>query len=716
MQALTVTVKSVRYSNEANAFAILSVLPAQSGEVIAAKGYLASLKKGDSVILHGEFQESEKYGKQFHAESYEYASENTRADIEALLGSGVITGVGPKRARDIVEHFGTDTIRILDTEPERLREISGIGESLQKKIVASWIEERAMRNLIMYLAPYGLTISLIYRIYKRYGARSVSIVKENPYQLIETMRGIGFTKADTIAQQVGFALDSEHRLKASLVHIMHETQSLGNCYEIPERLIQKAHELTGQPEALLKHTLQTMLTVGSLMVDSGVIYLPQTLRHEIEVAQLVGFVVTGRAAALMDPHDVKKWAQSVVQAMGNSVNEKQIAAVETINTHGVMILTGGPGTGKTTTLRLIIKLLEESSQEIVLAAPTGRAAKKMGDVTGYPAKTLHRLLEWNSEGYQRNDENLLEGTAFIIDEFSMVDLSMAHAILQAIPKGARVVLVGDADQLPSIGHGNVLSDMLFSNRIPAVILTETFRNAGAIVTAAHQIRNGMCPTLASAPPDNCIFIPARESDQIMRTITTLVTSTLPRKYGIHPFNDIQVLAMMHNGPVGTHEFNRVLQGALNPDPNTTLVYGDVTFAIGDKVMQTHNNYSNQVFNGDVGVITDIIDGELRVEFDGNEVTYTKKDLDQLTLAYCISVHKSQGSEYPAVVIPVTMKNYIMLKRNLIYTAITRAKKVCVLVGTHEAFKLAVSRRDDSRRLTGLVLRIADSTKGKTDER
>jgi len=710
MDILDGMVTEIRFQNEENGFAILKFRVEGRGE-FSCLGTLAALRVGEMVTFHGYFESDKKWGEQFRVRTFEYRTEAGVAEIEYMLGSGLIEGVGKKRAADIVAKFGTDTIRVLDQEPGRLKEVTGIGKGRASKIVESWKSQRGMRELMLFLQPYGISLNFVYKIHKRYDAEAKAVISENPYKLIEDMRGVGFKKADMIAQSIGYDKESYRRLKAAIVHSLHEAEGNGHCYLDRKELIAQSVALTDVDETKIGFSLDHLITDTALIAQEDAVYLRKTFERECELAAMLVDRITGSKVQLMKEEKARKWAEDRCRRRDIQVNEQQILAVLLSQKEKIMVLTGGPGTGKTTTLKLVIDLFYDNGKKVVLAAPTGRAAQKMGEVTGREGKTIHRLLEYTigSHGpeFQRNKEKPLEGDIFVIDEFSMVDLQLAVSLLKAIPPNGHVIFVGDADQLPSVGAGNVLADLIDSGLIPLVRLTTIFRQAGEsrIVTAAHEICHGDVPVFENKKSDTCFFLTEEDPEKLFELVVDLVARRLPASYGYDPAKEIQVITAMHKGTIGTQRINEALQKRLNGESTEKISRGEQHFATGDKVMQIANNYDLQAFNGDIGFVVRVNETSMTVSFPAITATYEKKDFDQLTHAYCISIHKSQGSEFPALVIPLSTQQFVMLRRNLIYTALTRAKKLCVFVGSKEALAMAVKNRSDKKRNSGLADRI-----------
>ncbi len=707
-------ITDITFRNEENGFAIVK-FHIDKGDTIAALGTLAPLANGDLVTFHGEMVQDKKWGDQFRVRNFEYRTDAGIPAMEYMLGSGLIEGIGKKRAQDIIKTFGEDTITILDSEPSRLREVPGIGKKRAETIIKSWGGKRAMRELMLFLQPYGISLNFVYRIHKKYEGEAKSKISENPYRLIEDMRGVGFKKADMIARSIGYDMESYLRIKAALIFALQEAEGNGHCYLDRKDLLNRTSELTEVPVEKCGFSLDYLVNEAVVVPEEDAVYLRRTFEKECELTELLVNRITASKVMLMTEMKAKEWAVKRCKRREIVVNDQQIDAVLRSQKERIMVLTGGPGTGKTTTLKLIIDLFYYNGKKVVLTAPTGRAAQKMAEVTGRESKTIHRLLEYkmgdHGPEFMRNELNPLEGDIFVVDEFSMVDLSLAVSLLRAIPKDGHLIVVGDADQLPSVGAGNVLGDLIDSERIPLVRLTTIFRQAGEsrIVTSAHEIVHGTVPHFANEKEDNCFFLTQDDPERLFETVVDLVSRRLPKSYDFDPVKDIQVLSAMHKGSVGTERINIALQEKLNGDSKQVIKRGERRFAVGDKVMQISNNYELQVFNGDIGFVTSVTNSTLTAKFPAITATYEMKDIDQLTHAYCISIHKSQGSEFPALVIPISTQHFVMLRRNLIYTALTRAKKLCIFVGTKEALSLAVKNSSNGKRNSGLRERIVQKT-------
>ena len=702
---LRCVVQSVVYQNESNGFSILRVATNESIGVKTLVCNGADFGKGTELECEGEWKNDPKYGLQFQATECREVIPETLEGIEKYLSSGLIKGIGKKYASDIVNHFGYSTLDVIDTDIERLHEVPGIGKKKIEKIKKSWGRQKEIRNIMVFLHGCGVSSTYATKIYKLYMGDSIKKVKENPFRLADDIWGIGFKTADQIASYLGFSGDDWRRCRAGLVYTLRQLSLQGHVYASEEQLLSSAESLLGVSQEPLRSAMEGMITADKLIREDQDIYLPDYYDDECEVAKrllsLVKNVKEADDGTLPDMDDI--YGPDGVQ-----YDQVQREAISKAVQNSVMVLTGGPGTGKTTTTLGIIRALSACGYRVLLAAPTGRAAKRMSEATGYPARTIHRMLEYNPmDGYVRNEKNPLQGDALIVDECSMIDISLMANLMKALPKRMRLVLVGDIDQLPSVGPGNVLRDIIDSNAVPMVRLTRIFRQAqkSRIIMSAHAINQGQMPDLSNGRETDFFFLRRDDNADIASDIVSLVKERLPKAYGESPM-DIQVLSPMQKGPVGTIVLNTLLQEALNPG-GEGLKRGQYIFKPGDKVMQIRNNYDKEVFNGDLGTVVsvDLEEKELTVDFEGTKTTYEGEDLDELILAYATTIHKSQGSEYPVVVIPVVGAHYVMLQRNLIYTAITRSKKLCVLIGSTKALQTCVRTQQSLLRNTRLKERL-----------
>ena len=705
---LRCVVERITYQNPENGYSVLKVKVKGYNDLVTLVGNLLEVPVGSVLLCRGEWKVDKRYGSQFVAATWEETMPATVYGIEKYLGSGLVKGIGPRFARAIVQRFGTETIDIIETEIERLYEVPNIGRKRVAKIRESWEKQKDIKNVMLFLQGYGVSTAYAAKIYRKYGKESIDKVRENPYRLADDIWGIGFKTADGIAAKMGYEKEDPRRCRSGILYTLGQLSDEGHVYAEEEQLVKTAEQLLEAGETAIRDSLARMLQAEDLILDKGAIYLPPFYHAECGTSRRLRDLAesTGRSLfdGLFDP-------SSLTAETGIEYDEVQLAAIRQAVTSKVMVLTGGPGTGKTTTTQGIIAALKKAGLRVLLAAPTGRAAKRMSEATGMEAKTIHRLLEYNpQDGYKRNDENPLEGDALIVDECSMIDILLMNNLLKAVPVGMRLVFVGDIDQLPSVGAGNVLRDIIDSQRIPVVRLVRIFRQAqkSRIVMNAHAINQGRFPDTSNGRDTDFFFMREDDPERAAETIVRLVKERLPRAYRESP-DRIQVLTPMQRGVVGAANLNLLLQQALNPS-GPSLNRGGYTYRQGDRVMQQRNNYDKDVFNGDLGYIREVDTEErtLKVDFDGKWVEYDVTELDELTLAYATTIHKAQGSEYPIVVMPVLMTHFVMLQRNLIYTGITRAKKICVLLGAAKALAYAVRNVSVLKRNTRLKERLNPS--------
>ena len=714
MTKLRCVVERITYQNAENGYSVMKAKVKGYDDLVTLVGNLLEVPAGSVLLCEGEWRVDKRYGQQFLCETWEEVMPATVYGIEKYLGSGLVKGIGPKFAKLIVGHFGTDTIEVIETDIERLYEVPGIGKKRVEKIRESWEKQKDIKNVMLFLQGFGVSTAYAAKIYRQYGKESIDKVKENPYRLADDIWGIGFKTADGIARKMGYEMNDERRLRSGLIYTLNQLADEGHCYAEEEQLIATAKQLLEADEECIRTAMTHAIETEDLMLDGTAIYLPPFYYAECGTANRLSTLVhTKEVGSIFTARfDLAKLQRET----GIEYDEVQVEAIRQAIASKVMVLTGGPGTGKTTTTKAIIAALQSAGMRILLAAPTGRAAKRMSEATGMEAKTIHRLLEYNpQDGYKRNDENPLEGDALIVDECSMIDIILMNNLTKALPTTMRLVLVGDIDQLPSVGAGNVLRDIIDSGVIPVVRLTRIFRQAQSsrIVMSAHAINRGCFPDITNGQHTDFFFMQQEEPEKVAETIVSLVRDRLPKAYR-QPTANIQVLTPMQRGVVGTANLNMALQQTLNHN-TAALVRGGYTYKEGDRVMQLRNNYDKDVYNGDLGYVrsVDMEERTLTVNFDGQLVEYEASELDELTLAYATTIHKSQGSEYPIVVMPVLMTHYVMLQRNLIYTGITRAKKICVLVGQTKALAYAIHNMKVLKRNTRLKERLAPATTGST---
>ncbi len=690
-------VEKILYSNEENGYAVCRlVCDPPRGEFIAV-GFMHDVTPGERLELEGSW-ETTKHGRRFAVQSFKTLLPTSLEGIRKYLGSGMIPGIGKKMAERIVKRFGEDTLAIMDSEPKRLSEVQGIGKMRAGAIVDAWRVKRGLRNLTVFLQSVGLSPKLAPKIAKRYGDAAQKVVREDPYRLALDVKGIGFPTADKIAGALNIPKDSPMRIAAGVIHALTEFSDDGHCaYPMPD-LIEYCTKMLEATAGAVENAIGELAAEGMIAVDrrytqrDAYVYLKELADAEIEVA--VGLKSIWRAKSRLRKFDEEKAVAWVREKKGIPLSDAQARAVIGALKDKVMVITGGPGTGKTTIIRAIVEILGILKGDALLAAPTGRAAKRLAESSGRDAQTLHRLLKLRpGQSRHKEPEHLLDPDLLIIDEASMVDLPLMAATVRALAPTTHLILVGDVDQLPSVGPGSILRDVINSGSFGVHRLTQIFRQdeSGLIVANAHRILQGLAPTLPEGQGHHEFYFIRRDNPVgVQNAIVETVTQRIPKTFGLDPMRDVQAITPMHKGEAGTRSLNAILQNKLNPH-GPALKRGDKTFRLHDRVMQIANDYDREIFNGDLGYISNVIldDRRLVVDFDGRKVTAQGAELDQLVIAYAVSIHKSQGSEYPAVVMPVTMQHFIMLQRNLLYTAVTRAKRLVVLVGSEKALKRAI---------------------------
>lgn len=705
------------FHNEENGYSVLRFKTA-AGDNYTVVGNIADPQVGSSLKLTGEWVDNAKFGRQFKMLTYETSLPAGLVGIRHYLASGLIKGVGPKTAERIVEAFGDDTFAILDNEPERLSAVKGIGKRTAIGIQEAWSEHRGIRDLIMFLQPHGVSTAYAVRIYKFYGKHALSVVQENPYRLAMDISGIGFVTADIIAQKIGFEVDSPLRAEAGTLYMLTKTSDEGHVYFPFDALVTKTSDNLNIRADLVENAIEILeredrVVIEELSNGQVAVYRSRFHAYESGISTYIKKILgSPKTVLIKNPNEI---VEEVVANLGINLAEEQLEAVHTAVRSKMMVLTGGPGTGKTTITKAIVQSYKKLKAKILLCAPTGRAAKRMFETIGVEAKTIHRLLEYSprEDGFQRNENNPLACSLIVIDESSMMDTMLMFHLLKAIPLGATVIFVGDVHQLPSVGPGNVLKDVILSGVVDVVELHEVFRQAqeSDIITNAHKINAGEVPFLESSKErlSDFYFIRQDDPERCAAMIVDLVKNHIPRRFGFDAIDQIQVLTPMHKGSAGSGNLNHLLQEALNPQP-LCLKRGDREYRLDDKVMQLRNNYDKDVFNGDIGriCVVNTEDKKLTVRFDDEKnVIYDFNELDELVPAYAISIHKSQGSEYQAVVIPVLTQHYVLLQRNLIYTGVTRGKKLVILVGASKALTIAIKNNKMQKRFTYLAQRLSE---------
>jgi exodeoxyribonuclease V alpha subunit len=716
-ETLTGLVERVTYHNPENGFAVLRVVVKGRQDLVTVVGSTTSVSAGEHLEATGKWVVDREHGQQFKADELKTTHPASAEGIEKYLASGAIRSIGPKIAAKIVAIYKERTLEIFETAPDFLLHIKGIGNERVKRISQSWKEQKEVRKIMLFLAEHGISSGRAIRIYRTYGQESIAKIKENPYRLADDIRGIGFKTADELAAKMGIDRNSPYRARAAVQYTLQDLASKGHVGYPEPGVVEHTTKLVEIDqlivEAAVKSAVAEKTVIRETVEGESWLYLAALYRAEIGLAQSVHRIASATPHP-MPVIDVAKAIAWIERKLAIKLAALQQEAIRQACQQKMLVITGGPGVGKTTLVRSILEIFQAKKMKCVLAAPTGRAAKRMAETTGQTAKTIHRLLEFDpaTGDFKRNQQHPLTGDLFVLDEVSMVDVVLGHQLLRAVPSNACVILVGDVDQLPSVGPGSVLADLISSGVVPVVRLTEIFRQAAEseIVTAAYAINQGRMPNLKA--PDEGLsdfyFIEAQEPEAIQDLIVRLVKERIPARFGFTPKTDIQVLTPMNRSVLGARNLNQVLQTALNSgDGGPEVQRFGWTFRLGDRVIQTENDYNRDVFNGDLGVIESInrIEQEMVVNFEGRSVAYDFGDLDEIALAYVLSIHKSQGSEFPCVVIPLHTQHYMMLQRNLLYTAVTRGKKLVVLVGTKKALGMAVRRQDTARRYTALRGRL-----------
>lgn len=714
VESVSGLIERVTFFNEESGFAVLKVKAKGRRDLVTVVGSLPSVTAGEWLTAEGFWVHNKDHGLELRADKLRAVPPTTREGIERYLGSGMVKGIGPKYAQKLVDHFGEKIFDVIENFSARLEEVEGIGPGRRRKIKDAWAEQKIIRQIMVFLHSHGVSTARAVRIYKTYGDEAIERVRQNPYLLARDIAGIGFKTADEIAQKVGIPRDSVLRASAGLEYVLSQGTGEGHCALPRDILLAEAEKVLGQSGTLIAEALARLLQKRELVLETingdELVFLPALRAAEEGIALAISQLAQSPPAyPKVDVEKAIAWAE---ERTGKKLGVSQRAAVISALRHRVLIITGGPGVGKTTLLQTILTILRAKKVKCLLCAPTGRAAKRLGESAGQEAFTIHRLLEVQpGRGFSRDGSRPLEADLVVVDETSMVDAPLMSALLRAHPPKAGLLLVGDVDQLPSVGPGSVLRDLIDSGVAPVARLTEIFRQAGGsrIITNAHRVNRGEFVEVENAGESDFYFVQRETPESILTTIQELIKTRIPSRFGLNPIQDIQVLTPMNRGSLGVREMNLLLQQELNPKREGGAVVEKFgwQFRAGDKVIQTENNYDKEVFNGDIGQITalDPLEKEVRIDFEGREVVYDYGELDEIALAYAITIHKSQGSEFPAVVIPIATQQYLLLQRNLIYTAITRGKKLVILVGQRRALEMAIRNNRTTRRYGGLLARL-----------
>jgi len=728
-ETISGVVERLTYYSQESGYTVARLVRSRESNLTTIVGSFADIQPGQTLQLLGFWCEHPQYGPQFQVVQYLETKPATLTGMEKYLGSGLIKGVGPVTAKRIVAHFGLETLDVIENQIDRLVEVKGIAKKRIHLIHSAWETQKAIKDVMVFLQGHGVSTTYAVKIYKQYGNGAIATVTENPYQLATDIYGIGFITADKIARSLGVPPDSEFRYRAGMTHVLGESAEDGHCYLPQPELIKQVAELlkteSHQPvEGAIASIIQNMALASELIREKSteqilLCYKPSFFYTELNLAQslLERLVLPTNP----DLERVRSWSDRYTKSRNIELSKQQQLAVEMAAYSRITILTGGPGTGKSFTVGTIVALWKAMGKSIALAAPTGRAAQRLSEMTGLEAKTIHRLLEFEPRtmGFKRDSENPLPQRAIVIDEASMLDLFLAHSVVQALSSDAQLLLVGDIDQLPSVGPGNVLADLIKSDQVPVVRLTQVFRQAqqSAIITAAHQINRGHYPTmepLTDTPSSDCLWHGGgHQPEHGVQAICELIGGLIPQ-LGFNPATDVQVLCPMTRGVMGTRNLNNVLQQLINPPgaDKVEITRGGMTLRVGDRIIQQTNDYEREVFNGDVGFITNIDteEQEVTVQYLERSVIYDYADLNEITLAWSVSIHKSQGSEYPVVILPLYMQHYMMLSRNLFYTGLTRAKRLAIVVGSKKAISLALRSTEKQQRYTQLQQKLVQAVR------
>jgi exodeoxyribonuclease V alpha subunit len=709
------SVERVTFHSTETGFCVLKTKVKGRRELVTVIGNAANITGGEYIECAGYWVNNTEHGMQFKAEQLKVLPPTTLEGIQKYLGSGLIKGIGPHFAKVLIKAFGDEVFDVIESSPKRLLKLPGIGEKRQTMILTAWAEQKIIRNIMIFLQSHGVGTARAVRIYKTYGDNAIDVIRDNPYRLALDVFGIGFKSADAIAMQIGIAKDSIKRAQAGIRHVLQEFAAEGNCAVQQHKLIEVTAVLLESSHELVMQAITYEVQEGNIILEQinneNFLFLAALYQAEVLSAKSIARIKCGKCP--WDNIDYEKALYWVNQQTGITLSPSQSKAVMQALKEKVIVITGGPGVGKTTIIKCIIKIVAAKHTKILLCAPTGRAAKRLSEATSLPAKTIHRLLEYDprTHAFKHHQSNQLKTDLIIIDEFSMVDIVLWYNLVRAIPQHAALIIVGDIDQLPSVGPGNVLADIINSKVIPVVRLSEIFRQAAAsqIIINAHRINEGTFYPQTNTITDNTdfYFIKADSPEDIQTKLLSVVTTRIPQRFGYDPLHDIQVLTPMNRGGLGSRSLNVTLQATLNPTTEPKISKFGYTFAPGDKIIQNINNYDKDVFNGDIGFIisANLEESSMQINFDGKIVEYSFNELDEISLAYATTIHKSQGSEYPVVVIPICMQHYMLLARNLIYTAVTRGKKLVVVIGQQKALAIAVKNISQKPRITNLRNRL-----------
>ena len=724
-EGLQAQIQRITYVNEDTGYTVARASVPGFPEPVTIVGNLLALSPGEVLRVQGSWERHPKFGRQFRVKRHETLLPQTVQGIRKYLGSGLIKGIGPVMAARIVAKFGDKTLEIIDKNIGRLTSVQGLGRKRVRMIKQAWDDQKEIRSIMIFLQEHGIGLSHATKIFKRYGQRSIAVVSQNPYKLATEISGIGFKTADRIARRLGFVTDAPVRVEAGILYVLNQLAEEGHVYYPYEPLIERCRDILKVDRDTIVKAFSALALEEKIVIEDlnrdletfepnlKAVYLARFHVSENGIARhILRLASSKKSVRHMDPEKAIEWVQKRVHLR---LALRQIEAVKHAVSDKALIITGGPGTGKTTIIHAVIQIYAAVGARIFMAAPTGRAAKRMSEATGHRASTIHRMLafNWQGGGFRHNEQNPIPADVIVLDEASMIDNILMNHLLKAIPSEATLIVVGDSNQLPSVGPGNVLKDMIHSGLIPVVELSEIFRQAreSLIIVNAHRINQGMLPKHPGKELGDYYFIEEGDPDQALQKILELVSRRVPQRFRLNPKEDIQVLAPMHKGTLGTENLNVVLQNALNP-AQKELVRGERRFRLYDKVMQIRNNYEKEVFNGDIGLIQSIDpeNNEITVSYDGRPVEYDYSELDEIVLAYAISVHKSQGSEYPAVILPILPQHHLLLQRNLIYTAVTRGKRLVVMVGTKRALATGVKDDRTVKRYTFLAERLKEAIK------